>query len=250
MSARPAFIEAGDPEDPTVVFLHGWPTSSLLWRDMVTMVSPWMRAIAPDLTHPGDLDGSTAALGALLDDLGVERLAVVGHAEGGGIAQLLAVEGRVETMVLIDAVALDVRPATVGDAETTLREGVRIAELVSEEVIAGYLRDAPAGERVVTGIPPDAAALSRLTVPTLVLWGEDDPYLPVELAERLGEALPMAAVALLPGCGHFLTLEAPETVSPLIFQYLRSQYLQMPHSHEESPVTVEIGRRPPEDDRW
>ena len=63
---------------------------------------------------------------------------------------------------------------------------------------------------------------------------------------------PGPSVALLPGCGHFLLEDAPETVAPLIAQWLRTQYLRLPqaHEHEEGAVTVELGRRPPEDDRW
>jgi hypothetical protein len=64
--------------------------------------------------------------------------------------------------------------------------------------------------------------------------------------------LPWASVALLPGCGHFLLEDAPETVAPLIVQWLRTQYLRLPqaHEHDEAAVTVELGRRPPEDGRW
>ena len=78
-----------------------------------------------------------------------------------------------------------------------------------------------------------------------VLWGEDDPYLPPALAERLGETISTASVALLPGCSHLLPEDAPETLAPLLFEYLRSRYLQTPHTHEAGPVVVELGRRPP-----
>jgi len=58
--------------------------------------------------------------------------------------------------------------------------------------------------------------------------------------------LPRASVALLPGCGHFLLEDATETVAPLMFQWLRSQYLKVEHRHEPAgPVTVYLGRRPP-----
>jgi pimeloyl-ACP methyl ester carboxylesterase len=245
-----AFVQAGDPESPAVLFLHGWPTSAHLWREMVPLVSPWMRAIAPDLPDPGDLEGSTASVRSLLRELGIGRFAAVGHAEGGAIAQLLAVDGGVQTLVLIDSVALDARPGAEGGPEQTLRANVRTPERLTDEVLGGYLRNAPRAERIVTGSPPDAASLARLEIPTLVLWGEEDELLPVELAERLGDALPRAAVALLPGCGHFLLDDASETVVPLVFQYLRSQYLGTPHSHEGAPLTVQIGPRPPEDGRW
>ena len=54
-------------------------------------------------------------------------------------------------------------------------------------------------------------ALRRLGVPTLVLHGEDD-FVPVEFAARIAEAVPGARISVLPGCGHFTFLEAPEAV--------------------------------------
>ena len=54
-------------------------------------------------------------------------------------------------------------------------------------------------------------ALRRLDVPTLVLHGEDD-FVPVEFAARIAEAVPGARLSVLPGCGHFTYLEAPEPV--------------------------------------
>ncbi len=251
MNDDPGFAEAEAPEKPAVVLLHGWPTSSHLWRDLVPMVSPWMRAVAPDLADPCDLEGSAASVRALLDDLSIERFAVVGHAEGAAVAQVLAVGGGVDAMVLIDAVALDLLPGSAGGPEDSLRASIHHAERLTEDTIADYLEGGPAPTRSVRGAMPDAGELGRLEIPTLVLWGEDDPFVPVELAERLGDALPRASVAVLPGCGHLVIEEAPETVLPLVFQYLRSMYLHTPHAHEEGPVTVQIGRHPPEESfRW
>lgn len=54
-------------------------------------------------------------------------------------------------------------------------------------------------------------ALQALDVPTLLLHGEHD-FIPVELAARIADAVPGAGLAVLPGCGHFTYLEAPERV--------------------------------------
>ena len=54
-------------------------------------------------------------------------------------------------------------------------------------------------------------ALRRLDVPTLVLHAEHD-FIPVALAERIADAVPAARLSVLPGCGHFTFLEAPERV--------------------------------------
>jgi proline iminopeptidase len=55
-------------------------------------------------------------------------------------------------------------------------------------------------------------ALRRLTVPTLVLYGEND-FFPVEVVARIAEAIPGARLVVLPQCGHFAFLEAPDTVA-------------------------------------
>ena len=54
-------------------------------------------------------------------------------------------------------------------------------------------------------------ALRELGVPTLVLHGEHD-FVPVELAARIADAVPGASLSVLPGCGHFTYLEAPDVV--------------------------------------
>jgi pimeloyl-ACP methyl ester carboxylesterase len=84
-----------------------------------------------------------------------------------------------------------------------------------------------------------------LDLPAFILWGEDDPFVGVDVAERLQETLPGSTLALLPGCSHFLTEDAPQTVGPLIYEYLRSRYLGEPHAHasdQRGPVPVFLER--------
>ena len=285
-----AIVEAGDPDAPRVVLLSGGFTSSYLWRGLIPLLSPWMRVIAPDLLGSGDSEspkGADLRLPAqavnvrfLLEALDIERSAVVGHGRGGGVAQLLAVEGGVDALVLIDPIAFDAWPsARIADLRSRLggvdeafvrswfgtffdvgmghRERLSDADLEEyrrpfrgEDGVRRFVGIASAfdGEGLV-GLEP---RLAELEIPAFVLWGEDDAFLPVHLAERLGDALPWASVALLPGCGHFLLEDVPETVAPLIVQWLRTQYLRLPpaHAHAEGTVTVELDRHPPEDGRW
>jgi haloalkane dehalogenase len=89
-------VGTGDP----IVFLHGNPTSSYLWRHVLDQVAPLGRCLAPDLVGMGDSDKLPDAgpgsyrfvehrryLDALLDQLGVhERVVLVGHDWGGVLA--------------------------------------------------------------------------------------------------------------------------------------------------------------------
>jgi pimeloyl-ACP methyl ester carboxylesterase len=205
----------------------------------------------------------------LLDHLGPGGdLAVVGHDIGGGVAQLLALEGGVRTMVLLDAVSFDSWPiegvrmiqratpeqATPEFAERIVRLAVELGmgrpERLPPEDLEAYLspwledpmaliRAARAIDGV--GLLGTEERLAELECRTLVVWGEDDPYQPSELAERLGEVIPTATVALLPGCSHLVTEDAPEEVIRLVFEYLRTHHLGESHGHPAGPTPVELG---------
>jgi pimeloyl-ACP methyl ester carboxylesterase len=279
-----AFVDAGDPETPAVVLLSGGFTSSYVWRNLIPLLAPWMHVIAPDLLSSGDsetLDGADLRLGAhaegvraLLDGLGVERFALAGHGHGGGVAQLLALDADVDALILLDSIAFDAWPAPeVRELRTRLEDvdpdevdvwlraalenGTRKGRLSTVD-LDEYLRPfrAPGGvERFIrvarsfdgeglTGLEP---RLETLEIPALVLWGEEDAFVGVELAERLGDVLPWSSVAVFPGCGHFLLEDAPERVGPIVFQWLRTKYLKVEHRHEPDagPIAVTLGRRPP-----
>src|SRR3712207_5933707 len=86
--------EAGD--GPAVLLVHGWPTSSFLWRDVMKPIARTHRAIAIDLPgfggSPKPLDASydfgffEQAIDELLDRLEVGDTAIAGHDIGGPIA--------------------------------------------------------------------------------------------------------------------------------------------------------------------
>jgi pimeloyl-ACP methyl ester carboxylesterase len=111
----------GDP----VLLLHGCPFSSFVWRKLIAALSGRYRCVAPDLLGLGDtetvpdadwsLPAQTDAVVGLLDALGIERCAVVGHDHGGAIAQLLAVghPHRVSALVLANVEAYDNWPSAV-----------------------------------------------------------------------------------------------------------------------------------------
>jgi haloalkane dehalogenase len=279
-----AFIEEGDPENPAVVFIHGFPTSSFLWREFVPLFAPWTHVIAPDLLGCGDsgtsprteldIRAQAGHIRELLAGLGVDRFAVIGHGHGGGIAQLLAVEGGVEAMILVDSIAFDAWPSETTRAlqrsapedqrEDVVREAfdeflrraiakperrtddlrdAYLAPFLGQEGVRAFFRGIDAANGL--GLIGREDELAGLSCPTLILWGEEDPYLSVQVAERLNDAIPTSSLAVLPSCSYLLPEDAPETIAPLAFDYLRSKYLGRPHAHgEPGAVPISLERRP------
>ena len=129
-----AYLDEGD--GPAVVLLHGFPSSSFLWREFIPLLAGRFRVIAPDLLGAGDsaqpedaalhIRAQAAYVRELLAHLGVERFAVVGHGVGGGVAQLLALDGAgVDAMVLLDSVAFDRWPSEARAGGTGTRRRCR-----------------------------------------------------------------------------------------------------------------------------
>ena len=132
-----------------VVFIHGFPTSSHLWGDVVPLMPPGHRLVIVDLLgygrsdrplgHPVDVGAHAERMVALLDELRIQRACIVGHGMGGGIAQTLTVlhPQRVSNLCLIDSVALDRWPiVTSGFARGVLAT----AKLLPAGVILAALR--------------------------------------------------------------------------------------------------------------
>lgn len=290
-----AFHDAG--VGPPVLLLHGFPASSWQWRGFLPLLEGRFRVVSPDLPGAGasrppagvrlDLRLQTTAVRELLAHLGIDRVAVVAHGAGGGVARSLALDAEapaVDALVLLNADVLGALPA-VGTAEVlarladaadgdlaaaaravvreTFERGSVVHDRLHASVLDTYAESYASGdgperlERVAAGLAAelDAATLAaigrglgRLDIPVLILWGEDDPFVPATAGERVNDAMPSSTLGLLPGCGHFLVEEAADTIAPMISEYLRARYAHAPHGHADPSagvVMLQLERRPP-----
>lgn len=121
-----AYLEEGPPDAPPILFVHGIPTSSFLWRHVIHALSDRFRCVAPDLPGLGDTEvdpdttdfampAQARALEDFLDALEIDRAHVVAHDQGGAAAQILVTSrpSRVERLVLSDVVCFDNWPVPV-----------------------------------------------------------------------------------------------------------------------------------------
>jgi pimeloyl-ACP methyl ester carboxylesterase len=87
-----------------------------------------------------------------------------------------------------------------------------------------YYRAARMGEQVTSGGVPagysDKLLTQTVSVPTLVIWGENDPALLPSLTRGLGEWVPDLRVEIVSGAGHWVPYERPDEVNSLIREFL------------------------------
>ncbi|CAN5681151.1 alpha/beta hydrolase [soil metagenome] len=144
-----AVLEGGGPDDaPTVLLLHGFPTHSVLWRKVVGALSEEAHVLAPDLLGLGDTVVSpyedfgapmqADLLLGWLTDRGIEQAVVVGHEQGGAVAQQMVTTRpeRVAGLVLVDSVAYDNWPIPLA------AQVMRLARTPGLDVLA-YALDLP-----------------------------------------------------------------------------------------------------------
>ncbi len=210
------------------------------------------RSDAPSV-HDLSIHGHAARVLSLLDALSVDRAAIVGHDLGGAIAQSIAISapGRVSRLGLCNSVGFNQWPdrtANLAKATTSatrhfppswivnafkraLARGYVIPERGSHS-LDQYLRPftTESGRDVflrhVGSIDPaETAALSEglrdIAIPTSVVWGMEDPFLPRELAEQFASSIPNATLDYIPDVGHFVPEEAPERLSQVISVLMR-----------------------------
>jgi pimeloyl-ACP methyl ester carboxylesterase len=254
---RLAFGERGTGEP--VVFLHGTPSHSYIWRNVLPVVeAAGYRVLAYDLLgygcseRPVDRDTSVTAQAilfeAVLSELGLAEVNLVGHDLGGAIGQIVATARPelIRRMVLVDTPCYDSWPSPTWrkivrerldgyqlmdarefEAMLTRQLAMTVAdpERMSGDVLDAYLAPyrSPLGrwsffEHQVRHY--DSAhterivpGLHRLTMPVRIVWGAEDRWQPLSYARRLAADIPGAELRVLDGAGHFPMEDRPERVA-------------------------------------
>ncbi len=248
---------------PCLLLAQGYAGSADDWPpDLLAALARSFSIIAPDnrgvgasdLGDPTELtiDSMAADLEALLDELAIERIAVLGFSMGGFIAQALTARApeRVESLALLSTdpggpQAIRARPADWGllvDPSGTARErATRTFSVIFPPEVApdfdrqfGELEAAAlaaldpaaiaAQERAMDRWWAAAPSAGRLPpgTPVLVGHGAEDIVIPPGNAKLLAARFPESRVELFAGAGHAFPAQMPEAVAELIASHLRS----------------------------
>ena len=258
-----AYREA-QPEDweesgNTILLLHGYPTSSYLWRNVMPYAAAagW-RAIAPDLPgfgdsppdRPGTWERQIEHVERFRVSLGLERVALGVHDWGGLIGLRWACDhpGPVMALFITDTGFFsDGRWHGMAKALRTEGEGEQLLANLNQELFGMALR------QISPNLPSDAVdeywkayadderkqahldlyrsgdfskleayegRLGSLDVPALIVWGTKDEFAPVGGAHRFHKQIPGARLVLLDDAGHFLMEDDPRRVGEELRQFL------------------------------
>ena len=193
---------------------------------------------------PYTMPGLAADVLALLADLGVGRFHYAGISLGGAIGQQLALdagERLLSLTVCASAARFPDPPSWTARAATVRAEGTEVMapSRTGTWWMPEFVRRAPQEvERMLTMLRSTSdegyaacceaiqafdvrAELGRITVPTLVLAGAEDPATPVEVVRDVADRIPGARFVVVPEAAHLLTAEQPADVNRELVDHLR-----------------------------
>lgn len=266
---RRAYVKAGS--GPALLLLHGLGCDHTTWEPVIESLSRRYTVIAPDLLGHGQSDkpradytlgGFANGMRDLLTVLGIDKVSVIGHSFGGGVAMQFAYQfpERTERLMLVASGGLgpEVSPAIraistpgfhqamgvltlpgirhVGQAALRALAGTGLkASRDLDEVAEIYetFRDPSARHavrHVVRAVVDWRGQIVTMTdraylteeMPMWVVWGRDDRVIPVRHANTAAALAPNARVEVLPDCGHFPHKDHPYRFTRIVHDFVRT----------------------------
>ncbi|MDT8272830.1 MAG: alpha/beta fold hydrolase [Desulfomonilia bacterium] len=249
----------------TIVLLHGFGANKDNWVRFVRHIPKEYRIYALDLPGHGDspfiedktysLDAITDGISRAIDELGIERFHLAGNSMGGWISTYYASlnPDRVLTLGLVDPAG--VASPIQSDLHKKIEEGTNILIPTTQEEFETALEFAfhrqpflpwpvkpVLGRKMVQrshisekiwndyrlGAPEATPLLSQLTMPVLLIWGEQDRITHVSAAEVYKVHIPYVNVVILEDCGHVPMVERPRETAQHYTSFLRSHGTRVP----------------------
>lgn len=243
-----------------VLCIHGWPQSSYMWRHLLpALASAGRRALAPDLPGfgdsppdpPGTFERHVETVERFRRQVGLDRFVLVVHDTGGLIGLRWACDHP-------DAVAGLVISNTgffpghewieIAKTMRTPIQGEALVDSLSREGFATLLEEASGAfdKRALDEywkafstagcrrgmlelyrsfdddeLEPYQSKLAALEVPALILWGQQDEYVPLDYASRFAGEIPGSKLVLLEGVRHFLFEDEPQRCAQEVIDFLQ-----------------------------
>lgn len=249
----------GDRTARVVVFVHAFPLGAAMWEPQFKAAPAGWRFLAIDLRGFGgstipETDDAPPRLDDYADDvidvlreLGITRAVFVGVSMGGYVTFAIVRKAAtlVEALVLVDTRAsadslqgrsnrrsllavLD-REGATGVAREMADKLIGATSAVERPDVGALIRrlikqQAPAAIRGAIHRMmerPDAfGVVASLTMPTMIIVGDEDTLTPVEESRKMQQANPKAELVVFPRAGHLPSLEQPDAFNGALTAFL------------------------------
>ncbi|WP_235534724.1 alpha/beta fold hydrolase [Nocardioides sp. Soil777] len=266
---RRAYVVTGS--GPALLLLHGLGCDHTTWAPVIDSLARRYTVIAPDLLGHGESDkpradysvgGYANGMRDLLTVLGIDRVSVVGHSFGGGVAMQFAYQfpERTERLILVGSGGLgpEVTPAIRAITTPGFHQAMGLLTLpgVRHVGTAGMRALAATGVRATRDLteladiydsfkdPRTRAAIRHVVravvdwrgqivtmadraylteaMPMCVVWGRNDQVIPVRHAGNAAALAPSARVEIIPNAGHFPHKDHPQRFVKIVNDFIRS----------------------------
>jgi pimeloyl-ACP methyl ester carboxylesterase len=251
----------GQPDGLPLLLVHGSYATGRWWEPLLALLPEEIHAVAPDLRGCGQsdkpADGYTIEdqaedLWALMQGLGWRDFDLVAHSTGGAIAMELALThpGSLRSLTLVDSVPVEgvftpldtlIVLEQMRSDRALLRQAIQVLMPTLDLTVA---ENADLLQQLVDDAaqmaPPAFTALAeslsqwnrfadarQLTLPTLVVWGDQDEIVSREATTRTLIAIPGATnLEILQGVGHSPQIEAPLTLAEKIIEFIAEDFAE------------------------
>lgn len=227
---------------PPLILIHGLSGSGKWWGQNIEFLSRWFHVYVVDLMGFGRsrrqtfvLSDAANSLAEWMEHLNIAHAVVMGHSMGGFIATDLATNhpDKVGKLVLVDAALLMIgRPRLktgIGLIRALFEMPLRFLPiLILDALRAGPRTILNAARQLLTSDIQDR--LSNLQIPTLIVWGERDWLVPLEIGEKIHAALHQARFSVIQQAGHNPMWDRPEHFHELLSEFL-DELVQEEYEH-------------------
>jgi non-heme chloroperoxidase len=238
------YAEHGARDGQPIILLHGWPDSWFSYSEVARMLPPGYRSFLLDQRGFGDSERPlehyavadfASDVVAFMDALSIPKATLVGHSFGSFVARQVAIAApqHVHRLALIGS-GWTARNAVTNEVQASIRALADPvpAAFASEFQASTICKPVPEAffERLVAEsckLPArlwrevfdslldydDRDSLSRIEVPTLLLWGERDALFSRDDQDKLAATIPRAELLAYAGIGHSPNWECPQRVA-------------------------------------
>lgn len=248
------YIKTGSSKN-TLVLIHGLGASAERWEPVLSYFGNQYTVIVPDLIGFGYSDKPNTDytseffagfVSSFVETLGLDRTSIIGSSLGGQIAveYTAANQQSVDRLVLVSPAGAMKESTPALDAyimaalypdHTTAKNAFSMMTGNNKDVSQNIIDDFVQRMRLpnakfafmstLLGLkhaPEITTRLETIQVPTLVVWGELDPVIPVKYAEKFVRAIRDCRFYQMENCGHTPYVEDPENFANLVLDFLKT----------------------------